>query len=81
MTQNVKRPSLERWVTQILATEQDELSCSDCFDLLSEFVDRELARVSPDERMRQIEQHIRQCRVCREEHEMLRALVAHESGS
>lgn len=74
------KPSLESWVTQILATQELELSCSECFDLLSEYVDREFAHRDPDARMPQLEQHLGQCRVCREEYEMLRALVATESA-
>lgn len=79
--QNVKKPSLERWVAQLLATQDREISCSDCFDWLSEYVDRELAHEKPDARMQQLAQHIGQCRVCREEYEMLRDLVADASGN
>lgn len=78
--QNVKKPSLDDWVAQILATQEHEISCSDCFDSLSEYVDRELAHKDPDEHMQQLAQHLGQCRVCHEEYEMLRALVADESG-
>lgn len=76
----MKKPSLEGWVAQLLATQEHEISCSDCFDSLSEYVDRELEQTEPDERMQQLAQHLGQCRVCREEYEMLRALVADESG-
>lgn len=74
--QDIKNPSLERWVVQILETQDLEISCSDCFDLLSEYVDRELGHEIPDARMKQLEQHIGQCRVCREEYEMLRQFVS-----
>jgi hypothetical protein len=77
----VKKPTLNGWVAQILATQEHEISCSDCFDALSEYVDREVAQKDPDERMQQLAQHLGQCRVCREEYEMLRALVADESGA
>lgn len=76
----MKKPSLDGWIAQILATQEHELSCSDCFDSLSEYVDRELAEQEPDERMQRLAQHLGQCRVCREEYAMLRALVADESG-
>jgi uncharacterized protein with PIN domain len=68
-------PTFDRWLAQILATEENELSCSDCFDSLSEYVERELAQSAPDARMRQLGQHLAQCRVCREEYEMLRELA------
>ncbi len=74
----MKKPTLERWVVQILTTEEHEISCSDCFDQLAEYVDRELAQMRPDARMEQLAQHLGQCRVCREEYEMLRDLAANE---
>jgi hypothetical protein len=76
----MKKPSLERWIGQLLATQDNEISCSDCFDSLSEYVDRELAQKEPDTRMQRLEQHLGQCRVCREEYEMLRELVSNETG-
>lgn len=78
--QNVKKPGLEGWLAQLLATQEHEISCSECFDALSEYVDRELAQREPDERMQQLAQHLGQCSVCREEYEILRALAAAESG-
>lgn len=76
----MKNTSLEGWVTRIMATQEQEISCSDCFDSLSEYVDAELAHQKPDERMRQLAQHLGQCSVCREEYEMLRELVLHASA-
>lgn len=78
--QNVKKPSLDSWVIQILATQEHEISCSDCFDSLSAYVDQELEQKEPDESMQLLAQHLGQCRVCREEYEMLRALVTDESS-
>ncbi len=72
----MKSFDLERWLGQIYATEEEELSCSDCFDLVSEYVEGELAHTALDEQMRQIRQHLGQCRVCREEYQVLREIVA-----
>ena len=72
--------NLEDWVIRILATENQELSCSECFDMVSAYVDAELAHQKPSEGMQQLKQHLGQCSVCREEYEMLRELVAHQSG-
>ena len=77
----MKQPNLERWVTQILATNEQEISCSDCLERLSEYVERALAQSKPDARMLAVEQHIGQCRVCREEYEILRDLVLLESSN
>lgn len=75
--EQVKRFNLDRWVGQILSTEEQELSCSDCFDLISEYVEREQQHAALDARMTSLHQHLGQCRVCREEYEMLSDLVQH----
>lgn len=77
----MKHLNLERWVSQILATTEHELSCSECFDLISEYVDQENRRTALEPRMRALQQHLGQCRVCREEYEMLRELVQDPSVS
>ncbi len=75
----MKRPQLERWVQQIFRTEPEEISCSECFDLVSQYVDRELAGENVAESLRPVKQHLEQCRACREEYEMLRDFVRAES--
>ncbi len=76
----MQKLNLEQWVTQLLATTDQELSCSDCFDFLSEYVERKAAPAELDARMKQVEQHLGQCRVCREEYEAMRGLLAEEAG-
>jgi hypothetical protein len=56
----------------IADTEDEEISCSECFDLVSEYV--EVAGPA-GEVMPRLRQHLRQCGVCREEYEVLRDLV------
>lgn len=75
----MKKKNLEQWVLQVLATTDQELSCSDCFDSLAEYVEHELTHAKPDARMQQVAQHLNQCRVCREEYEMLRELASLEA--
>ncbi len=72
--------NLERWLEQIYATEADEISCSDCFDLISEYVDRELEHAALDAQMQRVHQHLAQCRVCQEEYQVLRELAAEEQA-
>ncbi len=74
----MKNWNLERWLEQIYATEAEEISCSDCFDLISEYVERELMHSALDARMQGVRQHVGQCRVCREEYEILHELAAQE---
>ena len=67
---------LDRWIEQIAKTREREISCSECFDLIAEYVDAELAAQEPTPRMGRVAQHLGQCRVCREEYEVLHDLAA-----
>ena len=74
---DVERPAWQRLVRSIAQTEDEEISCSECFDLVSEYVDREVA--ADGRRLPQLEQHLQQCSVCREEYEILRDLARLEA--
>lgn len=63
------------WLEQIMKTEQIELSCSECFDSVSGYVEALLAGAPQTEHGRRVKLHLGQCRVCREEFETLYALV------
>jgi hypothetical protein len=63
------------WIKQILNTEQEEISCSECFDLVSDFVDAELEGREMGDIHKKVAQHIYQCAVCRQEYELLRGIV------
>jgi hypothetical protein len=52
-----------------------ELTCDECFDLLDEYVEVELAGADPDARIPGMRNHLAGCPACREEHESLRALA------
>jgi hypothetical protein len=69
-------PPLDRLLRQVAATETDEISCSECFDLLPRGVEQELAGAMPAP----LAQHLTQCGVCREEYEVLRDLVRLAQG-
>ncbi len=69
----------DSWVKKILATEEVELSCSECFDLVSDYVEAELAGAEIQGTLRRVKHHLDQCRACRDEYELLRDLVKSES--
>jgi hypothetical protein len=71
----VDAAALRRLLRRIADTEEHEISCSECFDLVSEFVDREAAGTAEGQTFRRLRQHLTQCAVCREEYEVLRDLV------
>ncbi len=70
----MKSDRFERWLQNIYHTQDEEISCSECFDLVSHFVEVELAGEDAAARMPQLKQHLNQCPACREEYETLRDL-------
>ena len=64
----------ESWLQNIYGTREEEISCSECFDLVSHFVELELAGENPAVKMPQLQQHLDQCATCRQEYETLRDL-------
>jgi hypothetical protein len=62
------------WLNNIFDTREEEISCSECFDLVSRFVDLELAGADAAGSMPELQHHLNQCRACRDEYEALRDL-------
>ena len=60
-------------------TQDEEISCSECFDLTSQFVELELTIGDHETKMPHLRQHLDQCSACREEYETLRDLVRLEN--
>lgn len=71
----MKRIQFERIMRSVNDTRDDEISCSECFERVSEYVDLEITGKDAAERMPRVKQHLGQCRVCREEHETLLELA------
>ncbi len=70
----MKNERFESWLQNIYATQDEEISCTECFDLVSGFVELETSGGDPAAKMPQVIQHLRQCAACREEYETLRDL-------
>jgi hypothetical protein len=64
--------SLER----LLGPNEAEVSCEQCFELLDQYVELELAGADADAELPGLRTHLRGCSACREDHQSLRALVA-----
>ncbi len=75
----MKMSKLERALEQICDTKEKELDCADCFEQVSEYVERELAGEAVAERMPGIKHHLAHCKVCNEEYETLRDLARLEA--
>jgi hypothetical protein len=70
----MKSDRLEHWLQNIYNTQDEEISCSECFDLVSHFVEVELSGENAVAKMPQLKQHLDQCAACRQEYEILRDL-------
>ena len=67
------------FLQNIQNTRDEEISCSECFDLSSLFVELELTIGDHEIKMPHLRQHLNQCSACREEYETLRDLVRLEN--
>jgi len=70
----VKSDRFERWLQNIYQTQDEEISCSECFDSISHFVEVEASGEDSVAKLPQVRQHLDQCPACREEYETLRDL-------
>ncbi len=64
----------ERWLRNIYETQEEEISCTECFDLMSRFVELEASGQDAAAKLPQVKQHLNQCPACRTEYETLRDL-------
>ena len=63
-------------IARLLGPSGPEVSCEECFELLDEYVELELAGGDADGRLRGMREHLQGCPACHEDHESLRDLVA-----
>ena len=68
------RKRFENWLKNIYETREEEISCSECFDLASRYLELEIAGQDAAARMPELKHHLDQCRACRDEYETLREL-------
>jgi len=70
----VQKNRFERWLENIQNTQDEEISCSECFDGVSHYVEVELSGEDAAVRLPQLKQHLAQCPACRAEYETLHDL-------
>jgi len=70
----MKADRLERFLKNIHDTQEHEISCSECFEAVSRYVEIELSGADPVLELPQVKQHLLQCPACRAEYETLRDL-------
>jgi hypothetical protein len=71
----VQTSKFDAWVKKIMSTEAEEISCSECFELLPEVVNSEILHKPSLEISAKVRQHLNQCQVCQEEYEILRDIA------
>ena len=59
----------------IYETQETEISCTECFDLVSRYVELETTGRNAEAELPQVRQHLNQCPACRDEYETLRDLT------
>ena len=74
----MKHKRFDVWLRNICQTQDIEISCTECFDLVSRFVEVEISGREVVAELPHVKQHLDQCRVCREEYEILRDLRGRE---
>ena len=75
----MKSDRFEKWLQNIYHTQDEEISCTVCFERISGYVEVEMSGEDPAARMPQVRQHLDQCTACREEYEILRDLARTEN--
>lgn len=77
----MKPADVERAIRNVLDAGAEDILCSECFDRVSDYVDRELAGAPVEQEMPAVKYHLEHCRVCREEYETLRDLAQLDAES
>ena len=61
----------DMWLRNIYETQDEEISCTECFDLVSRYVELETSGGDIAIELPRVKQHLNQCRACRDEYEIL----------
>jgi predicted anti-sigma-YlaC factor YlaD len=75
----VTQDQLARLLRLVVRTEDEELACTACFEILPLYVDLEVSGEGSDVRLPLFRHHLEQCAVCREEYETVRELARLEA--
>jgi hypothetical protein len=67
-------------IGRLLGPAEPEVSCDECFELLDQYVDLELAGEDADAGLPGMHAHLQGCPACHEDHQSLRELVASNDG-
>lgn len=65
-------------IARLLGPAGPEVSCEQCFELLDQYVDLEVAGADADARLPEMRAHLQGCPACDEDYASLRALVGED---
>ena len=68
-------------LTRLLGPSRPEVTCEECFELLDEYVELELAGEDADRCLPGLREHLQGCPACDEDHESLREFVQLEGAT
>jgi hypothetical protein len=71
----MERGRFEKWLRNIYETQEEEISCTECFDLVSRYVELETSGRDAAADLPKVKQHLDQCPSCHEEYETLLELI------
>jgi hypothetical protein len=77
----MKRERFGAWLRNIYETQDVEISCTECFELVSSLVEAEVSGRDVAAEFPRVTQHLEQCRACRDEFESLLDLRHVEDSS
>jgi len=77
----MQQPHSTDALRRLLGPATPELGCDECFDLLDQYVELELAGHDPDTQLPGLRAHLDGCPACREEHDSLHALIGGETAT
>ena len=67
-------------VARLLGPAGPEVTCEECFELLDQYVDLEVAGEDADAHLQGMRAHLQGCPACHEDHESLLDLVSADSA-
>lgn len=73
------KTNLGKFILKVKDTRDSEISCSECLDLVSQYVNLEIEHNNPTEILPKVKQHLDQCQVCFEEYQVLHQLAEMEA--
>jgi predicted anti-sigma-YlaC factor YlaD len=68
---DVKSREMKKLIRSILNVHPDEITCGECYDVVDQYVEMELAGKNAQDAIPMVKDHLNRCDACREEYEAL----------